>query len=74
MNFELQDMHKWKEIKMETKLGQQQICPKCKMYNRSGLILPDTCEWCRGTGKVDLNIKLTEKRIEFITNTALRGE
>ena len=32
---------------MENKLGTPQICPKCKQYNNSGLILPEQCRYCQ---------------------------
>jgi hypothetical protein len=35
------------------KYGATQTCPKCLMDNRSGLILPEQCQWCNGTGQVN---------------------
>jgi len=32
---------------LHTQFGREQTCPKCGMYNRSGLKLPEDCVWCR---------------------------
>ena len=45
--------------------GADQMCPKCSMFNRSGLILPDECHWCHGTGKVDLKFDIDNKKIHL---------
>lgn len=44
--------------------GAPQRCPKCKMYNVAGLKLPEACAHCKGTGRVDLGIKLTNQPVE----------
>lgn len=44
--------------------GAPQRCPKCMMENVSGLKLPQACVHCKGTGKVDLGLKLTNKAAE----------
>ncbi len=36
------------------KYGSPQTCPKCKMFNPSGLRLPEQCWWCHGTGGIKI--------------------
>jgi len=48
------------------KFGAPQRCPKCYCENSSGLFLPEQCKWCHGTGKVDIGIKLDNKKIRLI--------
>lgn len=54
---------------MEIRLGQQQNCPACGMYNRSGLVLPGQCVWCHGIGNIELGAKIIEGGVVFITGT-----
>ena len=41
-------------MKEDKKLGAQQICSTCGMYNTSGLKLPDECYWCNSSGEITL--------------------
>jgi len=38
-------------------LGRPQTCPMCQMSNPSGYLLPDNCQYCKGTGKVEIFTK-----------------
>lgn len=48
------------EVSMPVRFGAPQECPACTMYNKSGLVLPEECQWCNGTGMVDLGFSKEE--------------
>ena len=43
-----------------TLYGAQKQCPACGAFNKSGLILPGECQWCEGTGEIDLGLDWEE--------------
>ena len=38
-------------------LGHPQTCPMCQMSNPSGYLLPDNCQYCKGTGEIEIFTK-----------------